>query len=63
MTIVLAHGVPEVAALWDGLRTHLGRTDVATVALPGFGTPRPRRLRSHEGGVRRLAGGRARRLR
>jgi len=41
MTVVLVHGVPEVPALWDGLRSHLSRDDVATVNLPGFGTPRP----------------------
>ena len=41
MTIVLVHGVPETVAVWDPLRERLGRSDVVTVGLPGFGTPRP----------------------
>jgi pimeloyl-ACP methyl ester carboxylesterase len=41
MTIVLVHGVPETAALWNLLRAELGRTDVDAVSLPGFGCPRP----------------------
>ncbi len=38
--IVLVHGVPETAALWDKVRSHLGAEAVA-LALPGFGCPRP----------------------
>ena len=40
MTVVLVHGLPETAAVWDPLRSVL---PVAThaVALPGFGVPRP----------------------
>ena len=41
MTVVLVHGVPETAQLWDQLREELGRADVITPALPGFGNPRP----------------------
>jgi len=38
--IVLVHGVPESAALWDSLRERLGGDSVA-LGLPGFATPRP----------------------
>jgi len=38
--IVLVHGVPECAALWDLLREQLGGESVA-LALPGFASPRP----------------------
>ncbi|MGH9016377.1 MAG: alpha/beta fold hydrolase [Acidimicrobiales bacterium] len=41
MTVVLVHGVPETAAVWDPLRTELGRSDVEALRLPGFGAPRP----------------------
>ncbi len=41
MTVVLVHGVPETAALWNPLRDVLGRDDVEALALPGFGSPRP----------------------
>jgi pimeloyl-ACP methyl ester carboxylesterase len=44
MTVVFVHGVPEIGALWNGVRAHLdGELDGDTVAvdLPGFGTPRP----------------------
>ena len=41
MTVVLVHGVPEVAAVWDPLRAVLGRTDVVALSLPGFGSRRP----------------------
>lgn len=40
MTVVLLHGVPETAAVWDGVRAHLGRDSLA-LALPGFGSPLP----------------------
>jgi pimeloyl-ACP methyl ester carboxylesterase len=38
--IVFVHGVPETAAIWDGVRRAIDRESVA-LALPGFGTPRP----------------------
>jgi len=40
MTTVFVHGVPETAALWDGVRGAIDRESVA-VSLPGFGCPRP----------------------
>ena len=41
MTVVLVHGVPETPAVWEPLRAVLGRTDVETPRLPGFGAPVP----------------------
>jgi len=41
MPIVLVHGNPETDAIWDDLRTHLGRTDVIALSPPGFGAPVP----------------------
>lgn len=41
MTIVLVHGNPEVAAIWDELVAELGRDDVIAVSPPGFGAPLP----------------------
>jgi pimeloyl-ACP methyl ester carboxylesterase len=41
MTIVLVHGNPETAAIWDDLRAHLGRADVVALSPPGFGAPVP----------------------
>jgi pimeloyl-ACP methyl ester carboxylesterase len=38
--IVLVHGVPETAALWDNVRSQLESESVA-LALPGFGCARP----------------------
>ena len=38
--IVFVHGVPETAAIWDGIRSRIDRPSVA-LALPGFGNPRP----------------------
>lgn len=40
MTVVLVHGVPETAEVWDKLRAHLDRDSIA-LNLPGFGAPRP----------------------
>ena len=51
MTVVLVHGNPETAAIWDPLRAELGRDDVVALSPPGFGAPGARRLR---GDVRRL---------
>ena len=39
MTIVLVHGNPETAAIWDPLVDALGRTDVVRLSPPGFGAP------------------------
>ncbi len=41
MPAVLVHGVPDTAQLWDGVRSHLARTDIVTPALPGFAAPFP----------------------
>lgn len=41
MTVVLVHGVPEVAAIWDDLIAALGRDDVVALSPPGFGAPLP----------------------
>ncbi|MFV0523748.1 MAG: alpha/beta fold hydrolase [Acidimicrobiales bacterium] len=44
MTVVLVHGNPETADLWDPLVTALaerGVTDVVRVVPPGFGAPVP----------------------
>lgn len=38
---LLVHGVPSTARMWDPLRAHLRRSDVAAVSLPGFGAPLP----------------------
>jgi pimeloyl-ACP methyl ester carboxylesterase len=38
MPAYLVHGVPDSPALWEPLRSLLGRTDVVTPTLPGFGT-------------------------
>jgi pimeloyl-ACP methyl ester carboxylesterase len=40
MTVLLVHGVPETAALWDPLKAALGRDDVEALSLPGFSCPR-----------------------
>jgi pimeloyl-ACP methyl ester carboxylesterase len=41
MTIVLVHGNPETAAIWEPLVVALGRDDVARLSPPGFGAPLP----------------------
>jgi pimeloyl-ACP methyl ester carboxylesterase len=41
MPAFLLHGVPDTAHLWDGVRTHLTRTDVIAPSMPGFATPLP----------------------
>ncbi len=41
MTAVFVHGVPETPAVWGPLLRAIQRTDVATLQLPGFGTPAP----------------------
>jgi len=37
---VFLHGVPETAAIWDGVRARIDEPSVA-LSLPGFGCPRP----------------------
>jgi pimeloyl-ACP methyl ester carboxylesterase len=41
MTIVLVHGNPETAAIWDDLVPHLRNDDVVRLAPPGFGSAIP----------------------
>lgn len=41
MTIVFVHGSPEVAAIWDPLRSELGRDDTVALSPPGFGAAVP----------------------
>lgn len=41
MTIVLVHGNPETAAIWDEMREHLATDDVVALSPPGFGAPVP----------------------
>jgi len=41
MTAVFVHGVPETPSVWAPLIDALGRDDVATLQLPGFGCPIP----------------------
>lgn len=44
MAIVLVHGNPETAAVWDPLVAKLARTDVVRLSPPGFGAPLPERF-------------------
>ncbi len=41
MTVVLLHGNPETPVIWDALKAELGRADIVTPNLPGFGCPVP----------------------
>jgi pimeloyl-ACP methyl ester carboxylesterase len=41
MAVVLLHGNPETPVIWDPLKAELGRADVHTPQLPGFGCPVP----------------------
>jgi len=41
MPAFFVHGVPDTATMWDGLRSHLTRTDVIAPNLPGFDAPLP----------------------
>ncbi len=41
MTIVLVHGNPETAAIWEPLVDALERDDVVALSPPGFGAPLP----------------------
>ena len=47
MTVVLVHGNPETAAIWDPLIAALGRDDVVTLSPPGFGAPVPDGFGAH----------------
>src|ERR1700742_1856640 len=41
MTIVLVHGNPETAAIWDDLVPHLRNDDIVRLSPPGFGSAIP----------------------
>lgn len=41
MPAILVHGVPDTEHVWHRVRPRLGRTDVETVRLPGFGCAAP----------------------
>jgi pimeloyl-ACP methyl ester carboxylesterase len=41
MPAVFVHGVPETTEIWQPLLGRLQRSDLVTLALPGFGAPRP----------------------
>ncbi len=41
MPAVFVHGVPDTWRVWDPIREHLARTDIVTLALPGFGSVVP----------------------
>ena len=41
MPAVFVHGVPDTQRMWDHLIAALGRDDVASLSLPGFGTEVP----------------------
>ena len=41
MPAVFVHGVPDTAAMWDRVRSHLHRDDVVCLSLPGFGVAVP----------------------
>ena len=45
--IVLVHGNPETAAIWDPLIAALGRDDVVALSPPGFGSPVPDGFGAH----------------
>ena len=41
MPAVFVHGVPDTHRVWAALLSRLGRKDVVTLSLPGFGGPVP----------------------
>lgn len=47
MTVVLVHGNPETAAVWDEVRARLDQPSVA-LSLPGFGVPLPAEFTAKE---------------
>jgi pimeloyl-ACP methyl ester carboxylesterase len=38
---IFVHGVPDTERVWHSVLSHLGRHDVSTLSLPGFGRPAP----------------------
>lgn len=55
MTVVLVHGVPETAAVWDLLVDELGQlgvSDLKRLSPPGFGAPVPDGFMATMGGYR-----------
>ena len=46
MPAVFVHGVPDTSHLWDGVRSHLARTDAVALGLPGFASPLPAGFKS-----------------
>lgn len=41
MSVLFVHGVPDTERVWHAVRENLGRDDVVTLKLPGFGAPPP----------------------
>lgn len=41
MPVVFVHGVPDTQRVWNKVVSRLGRSDVLTLSLPGFGCPLP----------------------
>jgi len=41
MPAIFVHGVPDTQRVWDAVISRLGRKDVVTLSLPGFGCPLP----------------------
>jgi pimeloyl-ACP methyl ester carboxylesterase len=41
MPAVFVHGVPDTPQVWDAVIGRLGRKDVVTLSLPGFGCALP----------------------
>jgi pimeloyl-ACP methyl ester carboxylesterase len=41
MPAVFVHGVPDTHRMWDRVRSHLSRSDVVALSLPGFDAPVP----------------------
>jgi pimeloyl-ACP methyl ester carboxylesterase len=41
MPVLLVHGVPDTDRVWHAVLPRLGRADVMTLQLPGFGAPVP----------------------
>ena len=45
MPAIFVHGVPDTPRVWQKVISRLGRKDVITLALPGFGVPPPEGFR------------------
>ncbi len=41
MPAIFVHGVPDTERVWHAVLSRLGRPDVVTLSLPGFGCPEP----------------------